>query len=290
MENSFDFVSCLKKNGYAIIPNVLNEGEITFAKEMFFEWQRNIHDHDWVHNAVDPHGIYKHHEVGQQKHAWFIRTRDGVQKVFKTLWETDDLIVSFDGSCYISKECAKKDKIWTHTDQCANKHDLECYQAFVALTHNKERTIIVYEGSHLLHKAYFEDRGITGTQNWNLIEHDYLEEIADRKRILEIPAGAMCIWDSRTFHQNQWGAPKSEERIVQYVCYLPRNHKNNSKSHQKKREKYFEEGRTTSHWPCPVKVNGKQPQTYGNARREIDYSKILKPDLTELIEDIRKIL
>ena len=102
------------------------------------------------------------------------------------------MIVSFDGSCYISESC-KKDKVWTHTDQCANKHDLECYQGFVALTNNKERTLIVYEGSHLLHEKYFKHRGLKGSKNWELIEDNYLKEIADRKRVLEIPAGALVF-------------------------------------------------------------------------------------------------
>ena len=289
-QHSMQYERDLIEKGYAIIPDILSGEEVKAAKEMFFRWQNTIPDHDWIHNAIDPHGIYKHHSAGQQEHAWYIRTRPSVQDVFKHLWKTDELIVSFDGSCYISKDCAKKDNIWTHTDQCANKHDLECYQGFVALTSNKERTLIVYEGSHMLHEKYFKDRGITGTKNWHLIEHEYLAEIQDQKRILEVPAGALVLWDSRTFHQNRWGAPKSEERIVQYVCYLPKNHKKNTKAQQKKREKYFQEGRTTSHWPCPVNVNSLQSQTYGNPRRVIDYKKLEKPNLDGLMEDIRRIL
>ena len=280
----------LKTNGYTIIPNVLTTNEIEEAKTMFKKWRETIPNHDWIHNNVDPHGIYKFHEVGHQEHAWFIRTRPEVQKYFKQLWKTDDLIVSFDGSCYISESCKKKDKVWTHTDQCANKHDLECYQGFVALTNNKERTLIVYEGSHLLHEKYFNDRGLKGSKNWELIEDDYLKEIADRKRILEIPAGALVLWDSRTFHQNQFGKPNSEERMVQYVCYLPRNHKKNTKSNQSKRIKYFEERRTTSHWPCSIKVNGKQPISYGNPERIINYENLQKPNLDYLQHLIKEIL
>ena len=123
-----------------------------------------------------------------------------------------------------------------------------------------------------------------------MIDVKYLEEIQEYKRVLEIPAGALVLWDSRTFHQNRFGKPNSEERLVQYVCYLPRNHKKNTKSNQKKREKYFEERRTTSHWPCSVKVNSKQPITYGNKDRLIDYDLLIAPKLDDLMDDIRKIL
>ena len=167
-------------------------------------------------------------EAGHQRHAWFIRTRPQVQDVFKKLWETDELIVSFDGSCYIPKALQKADNIWTHTDQAPAFKGLKCYQGLVTLTSNKERTLVVYEGSHLLHQPYFEERGQNHKNNWNLIETEYLEEIQDKKRVLNIPGGSLVLWDSRTFHQNQYGKPGSEERLVQYVCYFPKNHPKNT--------------------------------------------------------------
>ena len=131
----------LANKGYCIIPNILSENEINEAKQLFYDWQKTITNHDKMHNTIDPHGIYKYHHVGHQEHAWYIRTRPNVIAVFKKLWNCDELVVSFDGSCYISKENNKKDAIWTHTDQAPNVKDLQCYQGFVALTSNKERTL-----------------------------------------------------------------------------------------------------------------------------------------------------
>ena len=167
---------------------------------------------------------------------------------------------------------------------------LQCYQGFVALTSNKERTLVVYEKSHLLHEEYFKDRNINSSKNWQLIEHEYLNSIKDMKRELDIPIGSLVLWDSRTFHQNRYGKADSEERIVQYVCYLPKVNKKNSKSQQEKRQKYFNELRTTSHWPYPIKVNSLQPQTYGNKEREIDYTKLTKPDLSKYIDQIKELI
>ena len=99
----------------------------------------------------------------------------------------------------------------------------------------------------------------------------------------------MAIWDSRVFHQNQFGKSGSEERIVQYVCFLPKNHKKNSKTNQKKEENILKR-RTTSHWPCPIRVNAKTPQNYGNPRLTIDYTKLRPPNLANLIDKIEQIL
>jgi hypothetical protein len=88
-------------------------------------------------------------------------------------------------------------------------------------------------------------------------------------------------------YQNQYGS-LPEERIVQYVSYLPKQGCN--KKMQEKRRKYFMERRTTSHWAYPIKVNGQQPQTYGNKDLLIDYAALQKPDLTDLMPKIEKLL
>ena len=280
----------LENKGYCIVPNILSNEEITEAKQLFYTWQKDIPNHDKIHNIINPHGIYKYHQSGHQEHAWYIRTRPKVIEVYKKLWKCEDLVVSFDGSCYISKDMKKENNIWTHTDQAPNSKGIKCYQGFVSLTSNKERTLVVYEGSHLYHEKYFEEKEIKSSKNWQLIDHETLSQMSAKKKVLNVPAGALVLWDSRTFHQNQYGAPRSEERIVQYVCYLPKNDKKNTKNQQEKRKKYFEEMRTTSHWSYPIKVNGTQPQTYGNKDRLIDYSKLKIPNLERFNSIIKTLM
>lgn len=281
----------LAEHGWAIVPDVLTDEEIQSAKESFYAWQKTIPNHDTIHSKCDPHGIYKHHEAGHQQHAWFIRTRPAVQEIFKQLWGCKDLIVSFDGACFISKENKKRDNIWTHTDQAPAQKGLACYQGFVSLTSNRERTLVVYDKSHLLHESYFSEREMGDCKStWNKIDPAVLADMEESRLGLEVPAGALVLWDSRTFHQNQYGAPGSEERIVQYVCYFPREHEKNTAAIQRKRQKYFLERRTTSHWPAPIYVNGKQPRTYGDKSLEIDYETLTPPDLSELEEEIKELL
>ena len=288
--NFEEIKSNLTEKGYVVIPGILSPEEIQEAKDSFFQWKSALPNHDVIHYKTDPHGIYKTMEAGHQRHAWFIRTRPQVQDVFKKLWETDELIVSFDGSCYIPKALQKADNIWTHTDQAPANKGLKCYQGLVTLTSNKERTLVVYEGSHILHQPYFEERGQNHKNNWNLIETEYLEEIQDKKRVLNIPAGSLVLWDSRTFHQNQYGKPGSEERLVQYVCYFPKNHPKNTTAMTRKRRGYFDTRRTTSHWPAPIKVNGLQPRNYGNKQLIINYAELPQPELEDLLPEIEKLL
>ena len=280
-------ISELSEKGYCVIENILTAEEVATAIGYFREWFSSHPQIEAVHSKISPHGIIKFHEVGQQRHAWYIRTRKNVQNVFKEIWKTDEIVVSFDGCCYIPADCKKKDNIWTHIDQAPIKKGLKCIQGFVALTDNTERTLVVYEGSHKLHEEYAKEYNLTSTKDWLLIEHNYLDKISDKKRVLNVKAGSLVLWDSRTFHQNQYGNI-NEERIVQYVSYLPRC--NLTKKMLEKRQKYFTDKRTTSHWAYPVKVNGKQPQNYGDAKLKINYSELVEPKLEDLIEEITKII
>jgi len=289
MEAALKAQKDLATQGYAIIENVLSAAEVETAKHYFYEWLAASPEVKAKHRKIDPHGIFKYGQAGHQRHAWYIKTLESVQLPFRVLWNTMALTTGFDGSCWLPGAFNGKDKIWTHTDQAPDTKGLACVQGFVALTTNQERTLVVYEGSHLLHESYMQENKLTGKKNWQLIEHEYLARIADKKRILKIAAGSLVLWDSRTFHQNQYGAV-GEERIVQYVCFLPKSHKSNSKSQQAKRLKYYEERRTTSHWPYPLNVNGLQPRTYGDKALLLDYKQMPAPQLADLDAKIRMLL
>ena len=74
------------------------------------------------------------------------------------------------------------------------------------------------------------------------------------------------------------------------MCYLPKFHGKNNKTQNEKRRKYFEELRTTSHWPYPIKVNSLQPQTYGDDSKLINYNLLVKPDLNQYLDIIEKLI
>ena len=148
----------LSEKGYVVIPNILTEEEVRYCKKHFKDWLKT--NYPRYEEVTWMWGIIKSGYIAHQRHAWYIRTRKTITNIFKGIWDCEKLVVSFDGSNYMSKSDDRNDIYWTHTDQSPAKKGLHCYQGMVTLTDNKERTLVVYEGSHKLHEKYFADRGI----------------------------------------------------------------------------------------------------------------------------------
>ena len=108
------------------IKHYLNPNEIFTAKELYYEWYNSIPNLDNLHKKIDPHGIFKFHQVGHQEFAWYLRTKPQIIDLFANIWNTthDNLTCSFDGSCYIPDNTICNTKCWTHTDQAPKEIDL----------------------------------------------------------------------------------------------------------------------------------------------------------------------
>lgn len=285
----------LAEKGYTIFKNVLTNREISQYKSEFYAWLNKIPNLKKHHSIIDFNGIFKYYQVGNQRFAWLVRTNPKILYIFKELWNTDDLVTSFDGCCYYSSEHKETQHYWTHTDQSSRKKGLYCYQSFISLTKNSERTLQVYEGSNLLHENYFKTMNIDSPNDWNIIDEDYIKTILNKQINLNVNAGDLVIWDSRTFHQNLCGNEyTNEERLVQYLCYLPKNNQENTEEEKNYRKKYFEKLRTTSHWPYPLNVVPNQPIFYNHYNPEnpivIDYNLLPLPNLNDLKSKIYELL
>ena len=237
----------INENGFYIFYDVLLKDEIIEAKKMFYIWKDSLPKD----TPTQPFGIYRYHEAGHQEHAWYIRTRPKVQDIFKRLLNTNKLIVSFDGCCHNQSETNFYPK---------QRQELQCYQGFVPLTDNIVTLVVVKKKKY----KFFKDK------------YDRIP--------LKLPAGCIVVWDSIVFHQN---VTESEESIIQYICYLPKNHKKNTKAQRAKRVRCFNERRTTSYSPCPIKVNPLQPNLI---KKKIDYSALRTPDLDRFMDDIMELI
>jgi ectoine hydroxylase-related dioxygenase (phytanoyl-CoA dioxygenase family) len=266
----------LTEQGYCVI-KVLSEKEVEYGKSLFQNW--------WNSNNIgkrplSSHGVIKHYNVGHTAFAWWCRTRPSIQKIFKQIWQTEDLIVSYDGACYYPSGLKRKTVNWLHVDQEPNDSSFKCVQGFVCFTENQKSTLMVVPKSHLEHKSYMKTHNLTHNKAWQKVDVPL-----ERAIHVKVKPGDLVLWDSRVFHQNSYSP---EERLVQYVCYLPRSLANSA--NLKKREKYFNEKRTTSHWPTPVRVNGLQPQIFGKKELLIDYSSLINTDkeiFKELSQEIK---
>ena len=281
------YINELFEKGYTMIPNVINENEIMDYIFEFNKWMDSFENSDELHSMIHRNGIFKYFNVGHQRFAWLLRTNNKIQNIFKKIWNTDELVTSFDGCCYYPKISNENDTYWVHSDQSCIKKGFRCVQSFVSLTKNKEKTFIVFENTHKLHEDYGIKYNIDNPSDWNPICQEYLEYINIPPKFLQVEPGMMVLWDSRTFHQNTCGPPNSiEERLVQYLCFLPKNHANNNEEERNKRQYYFENEYTTNHYPYPMAHVPKQP----NNKIYIEYNNLPKPYLDDLLPEIKKLL
>ena len=285
----------LKENGYTIIHNVYNKDEISKYKAEFFKWYKHV---EHLHSIIHSNGICKYFDVGHQRFAWLARTNPKIINIFKKLWNTDELVTSFDSCCYYSPDFIGEPHYWIHTDQSSQKKGLHCYQSFLSMTNNSDRTLVLYKGSHLLHQDYFKTMNIDSANDWNILDENYvnnLNNLKNEKIYVHVKEGDLVIWDSRTFHQNSCGTSCcEEERLVQYLCYLPKHHLNNNLQEQLQRRAFFEDKRTTSHYPYPMNAVPLQPNNYNyyhpNEKIIIDYNLLPHIKLDDLQEEIEKLL
>ena len=130
---------------------------------------------------------------------WLARTNPKVVNIFKRLWNTDELVTSFDGCCYYPSDYKGDDVYWTHTDQSSYKKGRHCLQSFLSLTNNSERTLLVYKGSHLLHEHYFKTLNIDAPRDWCVLDKNYVNNLENKKVYVKVCAGDLVIWDSNIY-------------------------------------------------------------------------------------------
>ncbi len=239
--------------------------------------------------------LVQHFGIGHAQFAWDLRQNLKIIDIFEKLYSVkkEELLVSFDGSSFhlpheITNRGYYRGNQWFHTDQKLSDSTFKCVQSWItALDVNEgDATLVVLEKSHLFHEEFSKQFNYIGnTTDWHKLsgeERDFFIKEKGCKRVsIKCPAGSMVFWDSRTIHAGQESLLNREKqnfRMVCYLCYKPRL--NCTKSVLKKKQKAFNELRTTSHWPDNPKLFPVNPRTYGNTLPEI--CEIKPPIVNEL--------
>eukprot|EP01126_Amoeba_proteus_P002068 TRINITY_DN10652_c0_g1_i1.p1 TRINITY_DN10652_c0_g1~~TRINITY_DN10652_c0_g1_i1.p1 ORF type:complete len:289 (-),score=31.12 TRINITY_DN10652_c0_g1_i1:121-987(-) len=217
-------------------------------------------------------GIVAGNAVGHCSFLWYVRSIEKVSRIYKKIWNTEEVITSFDGFCIhraweYNHQWRTKEGNWYHLDQNGHhKPNKLCVQGFLNFYPSglTDGGVVVVPKSHTIFNQIFnnrpqwKDRGdfVTVFQDKSLWD----KEIRDA-RLCPIKvcaeAGDFVVWDSRTIHCN---APATEprplpdtsailppRRLVTYVCMTPRSRAKYSTIAA--RITAYKEGSTTSHWP-----------------------------------------
>ena len=297
----------IDKFGVAIIPNVLDEKECENIVNGLWDYFEHI-SQSWNiplsrNNKDSLREFYKlfplhsmlvqHWNVGHAQVSWDVRQNSKIIDIFAYFWgcTPEELLVSFDGVSFnpppeFTNKGWNRNNTWYHTDQSYTRNDFECIQSWVTGldVNDGDATLSIMEGSNRYHREFAEEYKKTDKEDWYRLtkeeEQFYINKGCSYKNI-KCPKGSLVFWDSRTIHCGAEAYKTRSEpnfRSIVYVCYTPR--KLCSKANLKKKQKAFDELRTTNHYPCKPKLFSKFPRTYGNEVPTI--TQINKPLLTEL--------
>ena len=297
----------LETYGVAIIPNVLTDQECKQMTDGMWEYlehitqkwdtpinRRNITSWREFYKLYPKHSmLLQHHNVGHMQEIWNQRQKPKIVDIFSHFWNTppEELLVSFDGCSFNfppeeTNRGWNRNNTWYHCDQSPTRAGFECMQSWVTGldVNDGDATLAFMEGSQKYHEELGKTFGITDKKDWYKLtreeEQFYVDKGCAYKKI-KCPKGSIVFWDSRTIH---CGAEAMRERTtptfraIIYLCYMPRTM--STPRMIKKKQKAFNELRTTSHWANKPTLFSKHPRTYGGELME--HTVIEQPNVTDL--------
>mmetsp|Transcript_27265 Transcript_27265/g.55687 ORF Transcript_27265/g.55687 Transcript_27265/m.55687 type:complete len:375 (+) Transcript_27265:70-1194(+) len=287
----------LDKYGVAILPGVLNEGEIQAMNDGMWDTLEQMTSgfsggakpidrkkkNTWanIEELKPMHGfLIQHWGIGHAKYVWEVRANQKVCAAFSTVHDTppENLVTSFDAVSILLPDgrfgkTRTDPKLWLHTDQRFN-YEMDPYrysvQAWVTGFDVAEgsATLAFLEGSHKHHAAFAEKFGYSrhGFDWWELGTEDefkYLtEECGCVLRAIKCPAGSMVMFDSRLFHSGM-APPSGAQPVPRHVVYVCMSPKNWCKEHHLyRRKEIFLDSRMTAHTPHVPRLFSQFPRGY----------------------------
>lgn len=259
LPNDDGWVEHLHKHGWAVVQDVWSDDVNTAIRGKFWKWLARCKPQDpvlendpstWTQDRilVNHNGVFKTH-IGHEDFVWEIRQR--TKCIFDTIWQTKDIVTSFDGGSFlIPTPNAKTFTPWLHFDQPRDVEDFVSVQGIAHLTDSltlddggfcffrpMDKTVKQYFMKYMRkHQSY----GYT----WYKVnmEDPMLKEGTVCK--VAAPKRSVVLFDSRLMHMNI--PSRKNYRMVVYTSFQPRA--NVGVETHKKRQQAFDEKRMTGHW------------------------------------------
>ncbi len=244
-------VDYLDDNGFVVIKNALSEAESQQAMTLLWDYLEELGtgiDRNNVDTWTDDKwptavhgGILPSFGIGHSAAQWFIRDIAAVQASFAAVWDTDDLLTSFDGVAlwrpwaHNPQWRTNNGPSWLHIDQHpVGRPGKHCVQGLVNLLPTSEHTggNVVVPGSHKRFAAIPQDYSERLARIHPSIDHFRFPNddpaLADSQPTqAHMEAGDMLLWDSRTIHCSSPGSDTPPEapalmRAASLICMMPR--------------------------------------------------------------------
>jgi len=242
----------LLEHGYVVIAEILSADESRHALNLTWDYLEGLEtgiDRDDIETWDDDRwptavhgGILPGHGIGHSQAQWFIRSAPGLKKAFAAIWDSEDLLVSFDGMALWRPWAIKpqwrtnRAGSWLHIDQHPiSRPGLQCVQGLVNLLTSSPETggNVLIPGSHktfdTIAQVYPErlSRVPLDVDHFRFPSDDPM--LAGKQPIMcHLEAGDLLLWDSRTIHCSSGSIelpqPQHElMRAVGLVCMMPRS-------------------------------------------------------------------
>ncbi|KAG4421167.1 hypothetical protein IFR04_005687 [Cadophora malorum] len=276
-----DWKNDLARNGYVVVKNVISEEKAAYYVDQMQEWLEgfglgyNRSDKStWKPENLPANmkgGMYHDYAVAHESFNWEARMEPGVLDVFSQIWNTEELLVSFDGINLTPPIKNPDTAKWPHIDQSPNRLGLECIQGILNFNPNgpEDGGLTVLRGSHTVVPEFFKTHKVTNMGSWGF-EDFYMFDDEQQEWFAEkgcetvkvcVGPGDLILWDSRTVHYNV--PPRGEiVRALLYVCLTPASFATPGSMKQKKA--IFEMWGRTTHWPhANLHLDHKVPRRNG---------------------------
>ena len=282
----------LQENGFVVIKNAMKKEDCENYKKKLWKVLKALGNADlndianrkWGKNyPTSLHGGM--FNIGHTRTQWKIR--NSTKYIYEDLWDSKDLITSFDKFTYMVKERSyQKNPLskWIHMDQSIHNKE-QSYQGLLCLSDNmnfKSGGNICIPKSHLQIKEIVEKDGNYTKQDWIKLTDEFKDLYVDEENILKVQTktGDFILWDSRIVHANTAPINKGDERyerVCVYVCMRKRSDAN--KRTINRRKKAFDELRSTTHNPAKFKLFEKDLGRWGELTCEEIFKRLNKRNL-----------